>query len=137
MTTATEYPEHLKFRAAKRDTDAVGAFLEWLAEQGIHLMVWRENVPDVIPASPFCHADGRRTRLTCRPERDGGHCLCWQAGDGDCHLCGGTQETEITRDAWLPAGRTIEQLLAGWAGIDLAKLEDEKRAVLAACRAGE
>jgi hypothetical protein len=42
----TDYPEHDKLALVKDETQAAGEFVEWLGSQGIHLMVWREDLTD-------------------------------------------------------------------------------------------
>ena len=79
------------------------------------------------------------------------HCFHWQnhidildeedgglpGGDarpGRCCRCGLDREHEITTRGWVHEQRGTLQLLADWAGIDLAKIEAEKRQMLAAIR---
>jgi hypothetical protein len=79
----SDYPEHEKFKKIQDETQVVGEFLDWAAdEEGVHLM----------------------------STNDGG--------------------SRPYRVDWMP-------LLARWAGIDLEKLEDEKRAMLDELRKGQ
>lgn len=93
----------------------------------------------------------RLTDLPCDPTRDDspaghlpywmGHCRHWQhpgqRADGDakqgvCCRCGKGRDYEVTGlKAFVHERRSITQLLADWAGIDLDKIEAEKRQMLA------
>lgn len=75
---SAEYPQHDKLHAVKLESQAQGAFVEWLQARGIFL----------------CKSTG-------------------ELGD------------------WHPVYESVTQLLAEYHGIDLAKLEKEKRAMLA------
>lgn len=57
---------------------------------------------------------------------------CEGVDSDECWLCDGTG---TMKETWVPDGRTIEQLLADFFGIDMAKVDVERRAMLAALRA--
>lgn len=158
-TTASNHPELDKMAAIRDQTQVIGEFLEWLTSQGINLMAWREDLTDIRPTDPEClerkrdrlHAVSPEPSLPCDPSpgdvirseyRWTAHCMHWQdprrAADGEarrgtcCH-CGYGQDYEVTGiRAWVHDNRSIEELLAAWAGIDLRKIEQERRAILAA-----
>lgn len=153
----TDYPEHDKMLAVQDKTQAIGEFVEWLESQGVQLMVWREDLTDSRPTEPECRK--RRTDdepMPCDPARGDSeqfgvraywrlHCKHWQdpgreAGDGArqgiCCRCGRGRSYEVTGiKAFVHEQRGIQQLLADWAGIDLRKIEAEKRAMLSSLRA--
>jgi hypothetical protein len=151
----SDYPEHDKLTAVADETQAAGDFVNWLAEQGIQLMTWRENLTDTRPASDECRVSADSDSIQpCDQTRDDGtegpvawwrrHCKHWQdagrpaegdAKPGHCCRCGNGQFTEIHGvRAWTDPGRNLTQLLADWQGIDLRKINDEKRRMLAALR---
>lgn len=39
----SDYPEHDKLHAVKDKSQAIGEFVEWLQEQGIHLASWHNG----------------------------------------------------------------------------------------------
>lgn len=110
--------ECAKMRAVHAESQAIGEFIEWLGGQGVQLMRY-EAVPD----SRVC------TNINCR---DG------QVRRGrekvDCAKCNGTGFEEYELTTWMPERRGIQQLLAEFFNIDLAKVDVEQRALLAAIR---
>lgn len=151
----SDFPEHDKLHAVADETQAIGEFLDWLANQGVHLMVWREDLTDTRPTDDECRErlDSDHSRPCDQTRhRDGDtgiawwrrHCLHWQnpereaegvAEQGRCCRCGRGHVYEITGiKSWVSEPRTTLRLLADWAGIDENKLEAEKRQILAALR---
>lgn len=112
-----DYPECEKLLAATDRSQTCGELLEWLRSQGIHLMQYRPTI-DRRPC-PVCYTWGplRHDHEQC------GNCL---ADPG---------YVNIEFEAFVEDGRTIEQLLADFFGIDMAKADVERRAMLAALRA--
>jgi hypothetical protein len=150
----SDYPEHDKLSKIQEQTQAIGEFLEWLTSQGIHLMRWREDLTDNRLTDPQCAKAVRGSDAPCAPVRPEGdsygpdgtiwwrqHCLHWQEPDedgeyGECCRCGRGHFYEVHGiRAWEADPRNIQSLLAAWAGIDLNKIEAEKRAMLASLRA--
>lgn len=149
------YPEHDKLQAVAEQTQVIGEFLEWLESQGIQLMIYREDLIDIRPTGQDCRKRHDRIRDDpCRPTSASGigsafwwqtHCLHWHgklrdADDniqeqGICCWCGKGAEYTITTRGWVHEQRGIQQLLADWAGIDLNKIEAEKRQMLTEIRA--
>ena len=147
----SDYPEHDKQALVVDQAQAAGDFIDWLASQGIHLMRWREDLTDTRPTDPQC--PDRRDRDNPRPcdqmHDDGDHsvmywmrhCLHWQdpereaadpAVQGECCYCHRGRFYEIHGlKHWVNPGRSLIELLAGWQGIDLKKIEVEKRQILA------
>jgi len=154
----TGYPEHDKLQAAQPRTEVIGEFLEWLEGQGIQLMTWREDLTDSRPVDVKCaqHRRGEPSR-SCDPDSSVAvediawwvtHCMHWHvperdAADGEqqgtCCRCGKGRFYVVTGiHGFVHERRGTEQLLADYAGIDLRKIEAEKRQMLAAIRsAGE
>lgn len=152
----SDFPEHDKMTAVAEQTQAIGEFLEWLASEGVHLMVWREDLTDTRPTDPECGHQRRRTEdpADCDPDESLSglpllaywrtHCKHWhdpnREADGDaeqgtCCRCHKGRLYEVTGlKSWAGEQRHVTQLLADWAGIDLRKLEAEKRQMLAAIR---
>lgn len=151
----SDYPEHDKQAEVIDQTQAIGEFLDWLASQGVHLMKWREDLTDTRPTDGKCEVRRRdRPKQPCDPTLadDTGsawyytaHCMHWHdekretdsaSQRGICCHCGKGRHYEVTGlSAWTPESRGVLQLLADWAGIDLNKIEAEKRQMLAAIRA--
>lgn len=156
------YPEHDKMSVVTDETQAAGDFVNWLAEQGIHLMLWREDLTDTRPTDPECPHRRRdcegcdHAHDACAPakgdEEEFGlhaywvaHCKHWQdperetdgeAGQGRCCRCGKGRYYEIRNlKHWVSPGRNLTELLADWQDIDLKKIEAEKRQMLASLRA--
>lgn len=110
----SNYPEHDKLTAVSEKSQAVGEFLEWLQNQHVRLMVWKEDVEERCP------------RIFC----DDG-----QVFGKECKTCHGSGYSR-TGKAWVdfsPLG--ITERLAIYFNVDLNKIEQEKRAMLDAIRA--
>ncbi|HEY2086620.1 MAG TPA: hypothetical protein VGH54_11435 [Mycobacterium sp.] len=155
----SEYPEHDKLSAVASQTQAIGEFVEWLEDQGVQLMTYREDLIDVRPTDPDCRmrrrqGHGENRKSPCWPTRESDvgsadyydtHCLHWHGreyvvGDdlgaepGTCCWCGKGLEYEVTTRGWVHEQRGTERLLADWSGIDLRKIKAEKRQMLASIR---
>jgi hypothetical protein len=152
-----DYPEHEKLQAVSEQTQAIGEFLEWLNSQSVQLMIWREDLTDTRTTGPACPERRRGHRMDpCWPTSAIGiggadywdtHCLHWHGRDRDdndddaaaeqgiCCWCGKGREYTITTRGWVSERRSTPQLLADWAGIDLDKIEAEKRQMLESIRA--
>lgn len=148
------YPEHDRQAKVVEQTQAIGEFLDWLESQGVQLMRYREDLEDIRPTDPDCRERKREYRAEpCWPTSasDVGsadyydtHCLHWHGKSRDaddniqepglCCWCEKGHEYTITTRGWVHEQRGIVQLLADWAGIDLKKIEAEKRQMLAAIR---
>lgn len=101
------YPEHDKLTAISALSQAIHDFLEWAsADKGLHLAYWS------------C-LDGYDERESIY-HRDEGHRLPMHGDEG--HEC--------AMDTLHPSLVTDQSLLADHFGIDLAKIEEEKRAML-------
>jgi hypothetical protein len=117
------HPEHTKLRAIKNESQAIGAFLEWLREEKrIAFCTYREAGDNGEPAAIW--KPGYE-----KPERPG-------LVD---RICGRAEENP-DYESW-PAGYQevfairIPNVLAEYFEIDLDKIEDEKRAMLEELRA--
>ena len=149
-----DYPESKRLAAAAEQTQVIGEFIDWLQGQGVQLMIYREDLEDHRPTDPECEVSFNSDDVRpCDQVRDNGdgdhvkprawwrrHCLHWQdtehpaEGDGKegtCCRCGKEREHVITTRGWVHEQRGAEQLLADWAGIDLKKVEAERRRMLA------
>lgn len=96
------YPEHEKMRAMRERSQACGEFLEWLSAQGLVLARYHEHVNACYEDDVFDPPRQIRMRK----------------------ICGFTEGVPFA------ASYQVEKLLAEFFHIDLAKLEDEKRAML-------
>lgn len=107
------YPESEKALAVQPQTQIVGEFLEWLFAQGVRLMVWGTYQE---PVAVTCRRHGRSP-----------------ASIALCEHCdpAGMAEENRPREGFLTYSSDIQQILANWKGIDLQKIEREKRAMLA------
>jgi hypothetical protein len=104
--------------------DAVQEFLDWLLDkQHLQLQVWREDLKDErqCPGVPaYGCTDGKRD--TPRGSRLAGT---------DCSRCRGTGWIEVeVEPRFVPDHRDRERLMADYFGIDLDKIDTEKRAIL-------
>lgn len=109
----SEYPEHDKLTKVSEKTQAIGDFLEWIgAERSARLMVWCEwDEQEAVE----CTRHGRHPN---RIEQ------CDRCDDGGMY--------QVTRHyaRWTPLDGSVQDWLADWAGLDLDKIEAEKRAML-------
>jgi hypothetical protein len=106
-----QYPEHAKLAALAGRNQEIGEFIEWLDAAGYVLARWR----------PY-HC------LKCGEPWDS------EAGPVRCGSCGVMWSR--SGDQLLGEHRPIEVLLAEYFGIDLDRLEAEKRRMLEAIRNG-
>lgn len=106
------YPEHEKQAAVLERSQATGEFIDYgLSSMGLAL--YQEITRP-------CEADHRH----CDRSR-------WHTDEEIATIVDG--RVQITE--WVPTHRTITSILAEYFEIDLNKLDDEKRAMLAAMRA--
>ena len=108
----SDYPECDKLHAVSEESHRIGDFIDWLRGQGVNLMVYRDDMTETVDCWKFFPLTSEKHPKDCR----GG--------------CGGTGKVERKREGWVHDPRHIEQLLADYYGIDLRKLEAEKRRVL-------
>jgi hypothetical protein len=112
------YPEHDKLHKAKEElgTEHVGQFLEWLEQDGLILARFHDHERNCDSEKEqnqrYAHR-GENGRFYSHPKNE---CL---------------REDDVLVAERMP----IMQLLARYAGIDLAKLDEEKRAMLDEVRA--
>lgn len=111
------YPECDRLHEATKRTQPAGEFLEWLSERGIHLM-------------EYGHWQDQESCFRCLGFGK------LNAGD-PCPSCGGLGAIAVDREGYLPVTKSREALLAEWQGIDLTKVEEERRTMLAKLAAGE
>lgn len=150
----SDYPEHDKMSEVAEQTQVIGEFLEWLTSEGVQLMIWREDMTDSRVTDRDClkKLDPHALLPRDQPTQTGddyiewrrSHCLHWQdetrpaegdAEQGHCCRCSKGRFYEVTGlKTWTHEQRSINELLAGWAGIDLVKIETEKRQMLANLR---
>jgi len=110
-----EYPEHDKLKAIKDESQAQGELLDWLASQGINLMVWKIHQEQEQKQCWRCVHFTKISTLNC-----------------DCITCHGTHEytSSTTVEGWSPINKSIPDLLAEYHKIDLKKLDQEKQIML-------
>lgn len=101
-----KYPEHEKLQKVRRDSEAIGQFLD-SPDKGFTRMVWHDShtEPD------------KYVYLPCEDE---------------CKL---VERGWYNPEGWYPDHRSINQVLAEYFEIDLDKLEAEKREMLDEFRA--
>lgn len=116
----TEQPEHEKLSRVAAQSQVVCEFIEWLASRGTHLMRWYEDDEEVT-----CYGD------VWHDCNDGRHVGTDGRDRGACRVCDGRGTTTAHREGWVPNGEYIQTLLAKFFEIDQAKLEWEKRAMIA------
>lgn len=125
----SQHPNIDRVRATRDESAAIGGFLEWLLEQGIHLM--KRGTVTYDDPCPGCGGLGHGLQLM--PVFGTDH-REWR--DGPCERCRGVGSTERQREGWVDQFRGIEDLLAQYHAIDLQELERERLALLDDIRAG-
>lgn len=112
------YPEHIKLMAIKDQSQAIYDFLEWLASTGLHLQYWYEGeVEQLCPGWNL---------YDCRQGQSfNGHRVI-----GVCKRCNGLGKIMVSERGWVSNNKTADTMLAEFFGIDLVKLEQEKRTML-------
>lgn len=102
-----KYPECEKLSQTSKESNKLGAFIDWLNERGIYLAEYPRT----------CSHYGGKCNL--------GHKL-------DIFDCGPGCEDydEDTEGQLQPTNHTVERLLADYFEVDLAKVEEERRAIL-------
>lgn len=104
------YPEHEKLAKVRDESQSIGEFLEWLSEKGIRLAAYHTHNEGCV--NPDWHEgvnDGKD----------------WLDDDHvEKIVCGG-RENEL-----VPIHYDTQKLLAEFFGIDLNRLEQEKRTML-------
>lgn len=116
----TEYPEHDKLAAVKDQSQAIGSFLDhgpWT------LCLWQEDGNNGKPMYVWSEdsATGKRK------SESGESASRWDYANGHANR---NPEYEEWEEGFFPVYRPIEKLLAEYFGIDLERLEAEKRAML-------
>lgn len=110
-TVEEKYPEHVKLRAVKEQSQTVGTFLDWLSNtKSIELAVRHEHTD-----SCYADVDSVERAMKLSPRR----------------LCG-----YMDRDL-VPTHLSIRQLLAEFFEIDEEKIEAEKCSMLDEMRGGK
>lgn len=139
MTT----PELDKMHAVHEESQAIGAFLKWLDEQGIVFCTWEQPTESRLCTGVTrdswdrdnCGGTGVALRSVTDPSspRDRRTYLI-EVGD-QCGRCHGTGHIEYPgAEQFVPDYMSIEKRLAEYFDIDLNKVEQEKRALLASLR---
>jgi hypothetical protein len=125
-----------KVVAHHEETQAIGEFLDWMKQRGWHVLedvtfyewqdAWnQQDSPVYGPPAPRNHANYVFRRCGSRQH------------SREAHWC-----VRTSRDygyfyevhEWMRPRGTIEEWLAGYIGVDLKKLEQERRAVLESIR---
>lgn len=136
MSVPTPELNKLKQQRELLHTEAIGQFLEWCAEQGWELCFWQHHVD----GEPCPHAGTALSTLDGAEQVDGTY---------RCPGCGATGEsryfgehvwqhewaTEPIGEGRFPVNKRIEQILAEYAGVDLDKVDAEKKALIEHMRA--
>lgn len=108
--TEDPYPEHARQAKVLDDARLQGELLEWMQENGYFVCV---RLPDICAR---CGAVWPKDK--CR----------------NCTNCGFSNLFLDDRHHLVPVGKSINQILAEFHGIDLDRIEEEKRAMLKALR---
>lgn len=121
----------------------VQEFIDWFAAQGLQLCAWREDLaetepcPDRVDTTPgltpprWGCVDGKQARYGWTRLPDGSEY-------GPCDRCKGRGHVDVPLPAqFMPDARSPEQLMADHFGIDLARIDAERRAILDALRAAD
>lgn len=97
-------------RGVKKESQAIGAFLEWLSSTGVQLMRYHEHTIACLDEEDRLDVEREDTDLSSYRDRD--------------FIC------RSSTDDPMPEHRGIEQLLADHFEIDLKVVEEERRALL-------
>jgi hypothetical protein len=132
-----EYPEHQRLEVVKDQSQAIGEFLEWLSEKGLRLTRW---LPEYTNDEPkYLYADERGTSLGYKYMHEG-HASLPDDTAASRRYCHAVWDAALNPGyEYRPAGyyedhTGAEKLLAEFFDIDLTKLENEKREMLAQLR---
>lgn len=130
-----------RMKEVHEQSQAIGEFLEWLhipeEDGGPGLFVARWD------RQRECNSESLKGRWSASsasgfvPDwRCAGGQIVDQAGEilHECEACDGTGMVDLAEPRGMPAGESIERLLARFYGIDLDAAERERMAVLAAVR---
>lgn len=125
MTTADPYPEHAKQALIIDDSQTIGAFLDHMGQQGFQFRKWVErDYEEPCTGTLFDGClDGYRPQWAAPNEPT----------EIRCSACNGSGTVTVRTEGFEPLGR-IEEILAGYFQIDLAKIDAEKHAMLSALR---
>lgn len=112
---SSKYPEHDNLQVIMEISQAQGELLEWLSSQGVQRMKFEEWDETTQRVCDFCTHYTELTKERCT-----------------CKVCKGKHEYEITHhhEDWVRDRRNINEVLAEFHGINLDKLEAEKREML-------
>jgi hypothetical protein len=127
-----------RMREIHDQSQPIGEFLEWLQWQHVHLMTWQEIEEEDVCSGQFSHSCyGGKTRERRVRDKNGTRTDDWEPDPRSftCERCGGTGRVIRKRETWVPDGRSIEQLLAAYFGIDLDAASRERQAVYEAVAA--
>lgn len=118
MTSETEatprYPEHEKLAAVKAKSQTIGEFLDHMPYT---LAEWRDDLITEVECSWDCTPDDP---------------------DPDHESCDGTGwRTVPAKEQFVPVRLSVQEVLAEYFGIDLDRVEEEKRAMLDEIRAAQ
>lgn len=138
MTDHPLMPECDRMVEVSGESHQIGEFLDWLTgDRGLVIARWQtmkecpgEHAPWKTTAEFSCHdgvkvAAGRWYDRTLSRWIEEGEPL------GECSACDGTGQVERIDPILVQAGESFEELLAGYFGIDLAKVDQERKALLA------
>lgn len=111
-------PELDKVQANREQSQAIGAYLEWLESEGVHLMRWVEEEVQEKCEGNFLH-----------------ECNSGYTERGSiCQQCGGTGTVARMHRGYVPVPGSIQQKLAAYFGINLQKVDAEQTSLLKAVR---
>lgn len=127
-----EAPECERLHEVHEQSQAIGEFLDWYAQQGWQRMRWATFTDDT-PCEYEVRKKVTETKWV-RVECDGGKLTrrhsyedIWQE---DCPRCGGTGLVPVERQDWAMDNRSLNTILAEYFNIDLAKVDRERKAIL-------
>lgn len=141
-----EYPEHDKMSAIKNESQAIGAFLEWLLAGGVEICKWRDSgnngepfyLQHIVGEDGTCNSCGDDH---CTPEHYPAGTVLYEHEDtGRITSSVGVlyrkrnPDYEGWNEGFYPINKRIEQYLADYFEIDLNKIESEKRQILESLR---
>lgn len=112
------YPEHDKLSAIHEKSQAIGEFLEWLEGQGVKLCRYQDEFET---RDVYVHRDTGERKARLR-EPEGVEALRWLP-------TGETKDVKVGEGFHIVVDR-VEVLMAEFFGVDLAKLDAEKRQML-------
>jgi hypothetical protein len=124
-------PEHDKFRPYQEDANIIGDFVEWLKEQHIRFMKWGDEIWEEKCKYSEPWLNFGEKNFICINGIKYKWSYFWSKGHepgeelGKCENCDNEGYEQHSKENWISDGRSIQQLIADYFGIDKKKFDEE------------